>query len=94
VKYTTNQAERKVIDDILVLENKLFGGTPLASPQNGALKNRNYKVRNQKNIYSEYGTMNELKYGEELKFSNNIQWYKVHDGSSDGKVIEGIFSIK
>ncbi|MDR1202837.1 MAG: hypothetical protein LBL58_14585, partial [Tannerellaceae bacterium] len=94
VKYTTNQAGRKVIDDILVLENKLSGGTPLTSPQNGALKNNSYKVRNQKKIYSEYGTMNELKYGEELKFSSNIQWYKVHDGSSDGKVIEGIFSIK
>jgi hypothetical protein len=94
VKYTTNQAGRKVVDDILVLENKLSGGTPLTSPQNGALKNNSYKVRNQKKIYSEYETMNELKYGEELKFSNNIQWYKVHDGSSDGKIIEGIFSIK
>jgi hypothetical protein len=58
-----------------------------------ALKSNSYKVRNQKRTYSEFGSLNELKYGDELIFQNDIQWYKIHDGA-DGTEIKGILNIK
>jgi hypothetical protein len=94
VKYGFDDAlNEATIDDILVLENKLSGGTPLTSPQNGALKSNSYKVRSHDKV-SETTQKIPLDYGTELKFSDKIQWYKVHDGNSDGDVIEGIINVK
>jgi hypothetical protein len=93
VKYTTNQAGKEIVDDILVIENKLSSTTALTTPQNGALKSSSYRVRS-RNKFSEINSNNPLEYGIELKFSDKIQWYKVHDGSSEGKIIDGIINIK
>jgi hypothetical protein len=94
VKYATNQAGKQVVDDILVLENKLSSTTPLTSPQSGALKSSGYRVRNIKQKESEYGTKNILSRDDVLKFENNrIKWYKIHD-STNGDAISGINKIQ
>jgi hypothetical protein len=85
--------QQAIVDDIVIIENKLSSTTPLTSPQNGALKSNSYKVRNQKRTYSEFKSLNELKYGEELIFKKDIQWYKIYDGT-DGTEIKGILNLK
>jgi hypothetical protein len=72
---------------ILVLENKLSCTTPLTSPQSGALKSSGYRVRNERRE-PVLGNENLIK-NTELRFSKDIQWYKVYDGT-DGKAIQNI----
>jgi hypothetical protein len=64
----------------------------LSSPQNGALKSSSYKVRS-KNEASQFGSGENLVQGVDLRFSNDIQWYKVYDGA-DGNAIQNIINIK
>jgi hypothetical protein len=82
-----------VVDDILVLENKLSSTTPLTSPQSGALKSSGYRVRSKIEKKSVFDQTKELNYGDELKFNKNIQWYKIYDGT-EGTEIKGILNIK
>lgn len=93
VKYTTNQAGKQVVDDILVLENKLSVNTPLTSPQSGALKSSSYRIRSKIEKKSVFDQTKELNYGDELKFNKNMQWYKIYDGT-EGTEIKGILNIK
>lgn len=89
MKYKTNALGQQVVDDIVVIENKLSSTTPLTTPQSTAFTKISYKVRNQVKKFSEFGTGKELKYNQELKFDTQIKWYKVHDGTN-GDVISGI----
>jgi hypothetical protein len=94
VKYTTDLMGRKVVDDILVIENKLSNTTPLTTPQNGALKSSSYRVRNITEKKSQFGTNNILKKDDVLNFENSqIKWYKVHDGTN-GDAVSGINKIQ
>jgi hypothetical protein len=91
VKYATIDGQ-KIADDILVIENKLSSTTTLTAPQNAALRNNSYKVRSI-NEASRFDTGVNLIQNMTLKFSNEIQWYKVYDGT-DGNSIHGIINIK
>jgi hypothetical protein len=87
VKYKTVMGV-DMVDDILVLENKLSGGTPLTSLQNGALKSSSYRVRSN-DLSSQFDSNTLLKKNTELRFLDENQWYKVHDGGN-GDIISGI----
>ena len=93
VKYKLNDAGRKVIDDIVIIENKLSDSTRLTPNQNAAKTKSSYTVRASKSKNSEIiGSTNELEGGDILNFNGSIQWYKAHDGA-DGDIITGITKL-
>jgi len=79
------------VEDILVIENKLSSNTPLTKPQSGALKSSSYRVRSKDQEIE--NTDKFLRQNANISFSNDIQWYKVHNGAN-GDMISGIHSIK
>lgn len=88
VKYKTNALGQQVVNDIVVIENKLSSTTPLTTPQANALTKTSFTVRsNDINSATPNGSV--LIKGTKLDFSNSKQWYKVHDGV-DGNIITGI----
>lgn len=91
VKYKVVGGQR-VVDDILVIENKLSRTTPLTDPQKAALKSSSFTVRSQ-NAISQFNNTNRLTHGSTIQFSNNRQWYKVYD-SSDGREISGMLKME
>lgn len=91
VKYKTIQGQ-KVVDDFVVIENKLSSSTPLTTPQSNAFKKKTFQVRS-KNSLSQFNSSQNLTNGTVLNLSGKKQWYKVHDGSS-GDVITGISKME
>ncbi|MGO4773740.1 fibronectin type III domain-containing protein [Flavobacterium sp. W22_SRS_FK3] len=91
VKYKTVGGQ-KVIDDIVVIENKLSSTTPLTGPQSTAFTKTSFTVRSQ-NSTSQFGSNINLTSGKVLEFSGSKQWYKVHDGAN-GDVISGISKMQ
>ena len=91
VKYKTIEGQ-KMVDDMVVIEDKLGSSTRLTTPQNGALKSSSYRVRSISES-SRFGSNDNLTQGMNLKFDKDIQWYKVSDGI-DGKTIQNIINIK
>ena len=88
VKYKTNAAGKKVVDDLVVIENKLSSTTPLITPQTTAFTKTSFTVRSV-SIESATTPGKFLNSGQSLNFSGTKQWYKVHDGAN-GDVISGI----
>jgi len=88
VKYKTLGGQ-KIIDDVIIIENKLSANTRLTPNQTIAKTKNSYTVRNTRNRESEFGSDNFLKQSDELNFGESIQWYKVHDGVN-GDIIKGI----
>lgn len=88
VKYKTNALGAKVVDDIVIIENKLSSSTPLTAPQSGAFTKTSYTVRSQSSV-SQFGSGINLTSGKILDFLGQKQWYKVHDGTN-GETIIGI----
>lgn len=84
VKYKTVGGQ-KVVDDFVILENKLSISTPLTTPQSNAFNSNSFTVRSI-NIESVTKQGQFLKSGDNLPFSGNRQWYKVHDGSIGDKI--------
>lgn len=91
VKYKTVGGQ-KLIDDIVVIENKLSSTTPLTGPQSTAFTKTSFTVRSQ-NSTSQFGSNINLTSGKVLEFSGAKQWYKVHDGAN-GDVISGISKMQ
>lgn len=87
IKYKTVGGQ-KVVDDIIVVENKLSSSTPLTPPQASAFKETTFTVRSQ-SVPSEFGSGTNLTSGSVINFSDSKQWYKVHDGVN-GDAITGI----
>lgn len=87
VKYKT-VAGQKVVDDVIVIENKLSSSTPLTTPQTNAFQKPTFTVRSV-STESEFVPNTFLNQNTVLSFSGSKQWYKVHDGSN-GDVISGI----
>jgi len=92
VKYKTDALGRKVVDDIVVIENKLSSTTPLTTPQSNAFNSTSLTVRSQ-NLPSQFGSNQNITSGTVLNFSGTKQWYKVHDGSN-GDAISGISKMQ
>jgi hypothetical protein len=91
VKYKTDVLGRKVVDDVIVIENKLSSTTPLTSPQANAFQKSTFTIRSL-DKFSEMGSGTKLNPGDILRFDGSKQWYKVHDGT-DGNVITGIMKM-
>lgn len=87
VKYKTVGGQ-KVVDDLVVIENKLSSTTPLTTPQSTAFTKTSFTVRSQ-SASSQFGTAQNLTSGTVINFSDTKQWYKVHDGTN-GDAISGI----
>jgi hypothetical protein len=90
VKYKT-LGRQKVIDDIIVIENKLSSTTPLTTPQSNAFTKNSFTLRSL-DKFSEMGTGLKLEPGTVINFKNSKQLYKVHDGAN-GDVISGITKL-
>src|SRR5690606_17305551 len=80
VKYGINDKGKEGITDIIVLENKLNGGTKLSNAQKTAYNNRNatFRIRS-KEIESEYDKTYKLL--STLKTEPNLTFIKVYDGT-------------
>ena len=91
VKYKTVGGQQ-VIDDLVVIENKLSSTTPLTTPQATAFTKTSFTVRSQ-NLPSQFGNGTNLTSGKVLNFSGTKQWYKVYDGAN-GDVISGISKMQ
>jgi hypothetical protein len=91
VKYKTIGGQ-KVVDDFVVIENKLSSSTPLITPQSNAFNSTFLTVRSQ-NLPSQFGSNQNITSRTALNFSGTKQWYKVHDGSN-GDVISGISKMQ
>lgn len=93
VKFRLNQATGlKVVDDIIVVENKLKYGTLLTDNQKYASTLSGYTVRNTTAGPSQLGTADVLSstVNQNLNFANgSIKWYKFWD-SDKGDIISGI----
>jgi hypothetical protein len=87
VKYKTVGGQQ-VIDDLVVIENKLSSTTPLTTPQATAFTKNSFTVRSV-SIESATTPGKFLNSGQSLNFSGTKKWYKVHDGAN-GDVISGI----
>lgn len=92
VKYKTiNNIE--VIDDIIIIENKLNFNTDLTSNQKAAKKINTYKVRNTDSKTSEFNSGRSLNNNTApLIFNGQIKWYKVWDHDT-GDIINDISKI-
>lgn len=88
VKYALDTEGLKEAVDIIIIENKLKSTTQLTTPQSRAFTRREFIVRSLESE-SMYSSGNILNNTMELKFSDAIQWYKVHDGTT-GEAITGI----
>lgn len=87
VKYKT-VAGQKVVDDVIVIENKLSNSTALTTPQANAFQKTTFTVRSISSE-SEFMPNTFLNQNTVLNFSSSKQWYKVYDGVN-GDVISGI----
>ncbi len=81
VKYGIDEDGIEIIDDILIVENKLKNSTKLTKPQMSAYKKTIFNVRSN-NVLSEFDNGKRLSSGRMLKFSSNKQWFKVCDGKN------------
>ena len=88
VKYGINNKGKEVITDILVLENKLNGGTKLSNMQGSGYTNRTgtFRIRSKK-IKSKYDKTKTLVQGGETEVE--LTFIKVYDGT-DANTIDGI----
>jgi hypothetical protein len=83
-------AGKPVVQDLIVIENKLSKNTKLTINQSDALTKSSYTLRSVEANSRKLGSSTKLKNGTDLSFQGNkIKWYKVYD-SGEGKVVEGI----
>lgn len=94
VKYKLNDKGQRVVDDIIVIENKLSKDTNLTSNQRDASLKGAYTVRSQEAKSQTEGIpTSQLVPETVIQFGGDIQWIKVWD-TNTGDIIEDMGRLK
>jgi hypothetical protein len=76
---------QKLVEDLVIIENKLSRTTSFTAQQSNALAHRRFVVRSQ-SVSSEFGTGMNLMNGRVLEFVDNAQWIKVSDEATGNQI--------